>query len=117
MNAAAIRGRLRGGHTEELEKRRIIILLSTLGLLDFSLITLYQTGVIKKLPDIPSKLFDSNKVNAADSAYATGAPDGAISALVYALILVLASAKGTKLSGRKKIHDTLLGGAVAANAA
>jgi uncharacterized membrane protein len=117
MKATAIKNALRFGSSADLERRRNVIALSALGLLDFSIISLYQTGFIKKLPDIPHPLFDSNKVNAANDAYAMGVPDGTVSAAVYAVTMVLASAGGSASSGRKPVLDILLGGAVAGNAA
>lgn len=90
--------------------------LSALGLLDFAFISLYQAGVIKRLPEIPFKGFDSNKVNASPDAYQMGAPDGTISAWIYATNMVLSTAGGSERSGRKPVLDLLLGGAVAANA-
>lgn len=117
MNTAAIREELLSGESDDLRRRRKLIALSALGLVDFSIISLYQTGVIKKLPDIPHPLFDSNKVNTAPDAYMMGAPDGPISAVVYASTMVLASAGGDEDSGRKPILDVMLGGAVAGNAA
>lgn len=117
MRTAAIRQELLTSDSEHLNRRRKVIALSALGLVDFSLISLYQTGIIKRLPEIPFKVFDSNKVNAAPDAYKMGAPDGTVSAVVYASTMVLASAAGTEASGRKPIADVLLGGAVAGNAA
>ncbi len=117
MNTTAIRKELLTGETNDLNHRRKVIALSALGLVDFSIISLYQTGIIKRLPDIPHKLFDSNKVNAAPDAYMMGAPDGPISAVVYAATMVLASAGGSENSGRKPVCDVLLGAAVAGNAA
>jgi hypothetical protein len=76
MNVMAIRNVLRIGSSEDLDRRSKILCLSAIGLVDFSIISLYQTGVIKKLPDIPLPIFDSNKVNAAESAYQFGVPDG-----------------------------------------
>lgn len=117
MNALAIRNTLRNETSADLERKRKIIILSALGLLDFSIISLYQTGVIKKLPDLPFPIFDSNKVNSSTEAYQMGAPDGPISATVYGLTMILASAGGTKATGRNSAYDLLLGGAIAANTA
>ena len=116
MKAAAIRHELLTGTGRHLEKRRTITALSALGLVDFAIVSLYQSGVIKKLPELPFKAFDSNKVNAAPAAYAMGAPDATISALVYACNMVLATAGGTERSGRKPVHDVLLGVTIAGNA-
>lgn len=117
MKARAIRNELRQGQSASLDRRRKIILLAALGLIDFSVISLYQTGVIKKLPDLPFPVFDSNKVNAAEDAYMMGAPDGPISAVAYSLSMVLAAAGGSAKTGRLPAMDLALGGVIAGNAA
>lgn len=117
MNAVAIRNELRDGSGAELSEKRKIILLSALGLLDFTTISLYQTGIIKRLPDLPHSLFDSNTVNASEDAYMFGAPDGPISASAYAATMVLASAGGSHRTGRKTAFDLALGATIAGNAA
>jgi len=117
MDAIAIRDVLRNDYSDDLDRRRKIICLSAIGLVDFSIISLYQTGVIKKLPDLPFPIFDSNKVNASESAYQFGVPDGPISATVYGLTMALAAAGGSENASRKPIFDVLLGGAIAGNAA
>ena len=117
MDAVAIRNELRNGTTSDLSEKRKIILLSVLGLIDFSIISLYQTGIIKRLPDIGHPWFDSNKVNASEDAYMFGAPDGPISATAYAATMVFASAGGTNRTGRKPGLDLALGATIAGNAA
>lgn len=117
MKAKEIRNVLMKGNSEDLKRRRKIILLSALGLLDFSFISLYQTGIIKNMPDIPLPVFDSNKVNSSKKAYVMGLPDAPVSALAYASNLVFASAGGNKKTGRKDIFDTLLSASVIGNAA
>lgn len=117
MRTAAIRQELLNGEQEDLKKRRMIMGLSAFGLLDFAFISLYQTGVIKRLPELPFAVFDSNKVNAAPDAYKMGAPDAAISSWIYATNMVLASIGGTEDAGRKPIHNLLLATTVATNAA
>lgn len=71
------------------ENRRNIALLSAAGLIDFVPISLYQLGIIRHLPDIPAKLFDSDYVNASKDAQVMGIPDGPVSLLMYAANLVL----------------------------
>jgi uncharacterized membrane protein len=117
MRAAAIRQELLTGTDKDLEKRRTITALSAVGLIDFTSISLYQSGVIRRLPELPFKAFDSNKVNAAPEAYRMGAPDATVSTLVYAANMVLATAGGTEASGRKPLYDVLLGCTIAGNAA
>ena len=46
MRTAAIRQELLNGTQEDLQRRRKIMGLSALGLLDFAFISLYQAGVI-----------------------------------------------------------------------
>ncbi len=117
MNAHAIKEALLYNNTKDMNTRRKILLLSALGLVDFSIISLYQTGVIKKLPDLPFSIFDSNKINASKEAYQFGVPDGPVSATVYAATMVLAAAGGTENESRTPVWNTLLGAAVAGNAA
>lgn len=117
MNAMAIRNALLKDSSNDMERKRKLMVLSALGLIDFSIISLYQTGIIKKLPDIPYPIFDSNKVNISKDAYAMGVPDGPISATLYGAIMVLASAGGNELTGRKPVYDLLMGGVIAGNTA
>jgi uncharacterized membrane protein len=112
MNAKAIRRELRKGKSESLDRRRQIALLSAIGVADMGIISLYQIGVIRKLPDLPGNIFDSNKVNASKSAYVMGLPDGPVSLGLYALNMILASAKGSHRTGRSPWLDFLLAGAV-----
>ena len=117
MNVTAIRDALRKEHSADLNRRRKVILLSALGLVDFSIISLYQTGVIKHLPDLPFPIFDSDKVNASEEAYKMGVPDGPVSAVTYALNMVLAAAGGNEGAERKPVYDVALGAVVLGNAA
>ena len=116
MDAIAIRNELRDGDSSALSARRKVIALSALGLVDFSVISLYQTGVIKHLPDPPHPVFDSDKINASEEAYQFGAPDGPISAVAYASTMLLAAAGGSEKTGRKPAFDVALGATVAGNA-
>ena len=117
LSPSALSQSLRNEATPALRRRRKVVWLSALGLLDFSIISLYQSGVIKHLPDLPGDLFDSDYVNASDEAYQIGAPDAPISAMIYALNMVLATAGGTKATGRHPALDALLGASLVANAA
>ena len=112
MNITAIRQQLRQGQSASLKRRRKIALLSILGILDFIPISLYQLGIIRHMPDLPGKIFDSDKANGSKDAYVMGVPDGPISLVLYALNIVLASVGGSRKSGRHPIFDLLLGGAI-----
>ena len=114
MNPEAIRDELREGDSKSLRRRRAISALSAFGAIDFALISLYQVGVIRHLPDPPGRIFDSDKVNASEKAYALGVPDGPLGLGLYAFTMAVAAAGGSKKTGRHPLFDVLLGGAVAA---
>jgi uncharacterized membrane protein len=117
MDVDALREELRHGRSAELARRRAIATLAAVGLVDFAAISLYQLGVIRHLPDPPGRLFDSDAVNGSRAAYAHGVPDGTTGALLYALELVLASAGGSRRTGRRGWLDLALGGAIGAGVA
>jgi uncharacterized membrane protein len=114
MDPDAIRDELRDGESGSLRRRRGVALFAALGAIDFAVISLYQLGVIRHLPDPPGRIFDSDKVNASRTAYALGVPDGPLGLGLYALTLIFAGAGGSARSGRHPIFDVLLGGAVVA---
>ncbi len=116
MNIDAIRKQLRSGKSPSLQRRRKIALLSAIGLVDFSMISLYQVGVIKHMPDPPGKIFDSDKANGSHKAYAAGVPDGPITLVAFGMNILLASAGGSRKSGRHPIFDVLLGALVTGTA-
>ncbi len=56
--------------------------------------------------------WDSNGVNASPTAYALGVPDGPLRAIHYGVTLALAAVGGNRRTGRGRVWDVLLGGAV-----
>ena len=107
---------VRQAATPEADYRRQIAALSAAGLIDFTLISLYQLGIIDKLPDLPGKLFDSNSVNASNDAQVMGIPDGAVSLTLYAATILLA-AGALKQKKRGNVFDWLLAGLAIGQAA
>lgn len=99
--------KIQGRDSKKATNRRHIAVLSAIGLLDFIPISLYQLGIIKHMPDLPGKIFDSDQVNASKEAQILGLPDGPVSLLVYAANLVLAGAALKKKKSRN-IFDYLL---------
>ncbi len=86
---------LRNEQSDDLNRRRWIIGLSLVGTAMGQLVTLYQTGIIKRLPDPPLPLIDSNKVDASDYAYKRfQTPDAVMMIVNYGLTAWLASAGG-----------------------
>lgn len=74
-----LRRELQENNNDGLRRRRKIIGLSLLGMAAMGAVSLFQTGIIKHLPDPPIEGFDSDKVNSSDTAYGLGVPDGTIS--------------------------------------
>ncbi|HEY2028108.1 MAG TPA: vitamin K epoxide reductase family protein [Myxococcales bacterium] len=107
------------GQTDErsLRRRRWIAGLCAVGLADFAIIALHQTGVIRHLPDPPGRLFNSDKVTTSARAFATGVPDGMLGAFLSATTMLLATAARTRNPERRRVFNWLLAGAAIAGAA
>jgi uncharacterized membrane protein len=114
MNAKQIRDELREGDSPSLRRRRRLARLAAVGLVDFTAISLYQVGAVRRLPDVPGRLVDSNHVSAAVEAYPFGIPDATAGAALYAATLVLAGARGAR---RHPAWSLALAGAAVAGAA
>ncbi|GHA78545.1 vitamin K epoxide reductase family protein [Pontibacter akesuensis] len=108
--------KLRDDSSETTQYRRQIAGLAALGLLDFSLISLFQLGYIRKLPDIPGKYFDTEKVNSSEDAVILGIPDGVISLGAYTATMALATAS-SRFTKQSRVLDVALGGVLLAQAA
>ncbi|WP_224996152.1 vitamin K epoxide reductase family protein [Cesiribacter sp. SM1] len=91
------------------ENRRNIGILSAVGLLDFVPISLYQLGVIRHMPDLPGRIFDSDYVNASKEAQIAGLPDGPVSLLMYAANVLLV-AGAIKKKKKRNLFDYLIAG-------
>jgi uncharacterized membrane protein len=98
----------------DLSRRRWIIGLSLLGTVLGGIVSIYQTGIVRRLPSLPGRLFDANKVDASDYAYKRlGMPDGPLMVHTYSTTACLAAA-----GGEDRAHDTpVLPIALAAKAA
>lgn len=104
-------------HSTSLDRRRKILTLSALGLIGSMIVELRQIGVIKKLPDLPWRLFDANAVTTSEKAYDMGIPDAALASLNLSLISVLASWGGDEKLYRPPWMNKLLLGLASVNAA
>ena len=71
-----------------------MIALALLGIGAMTAVTLFQTGIVRHLPDPPLPDFDSDQVNSSDTAYALGVPDGALSLASLAANIPLAAVGG-----------------------
>lgn len=99
----------------QIRNRRSIAALAAIGLVDFSLISLFQIGYIKKLPDLPGEIFDTAKVNSSKDAVLLGIPDGVISLGAYAATMLLATI-GSRSIKSSHWADLALAGLVAGQA-
>ncbi|KYC37256.1 vitamin K epoxide reductase [Scytonema hofmannii PCC 7110] len=95
MEPTQLSQELREGNNPHMTRRRWIIGLSTLGGSMGQIVSLYQTGIVKHLPDPPVPVFDADRVDASDYAYSRfNSPDGPIMVLNYAITGWLAAAGG-----------------------
>lgn len=93
MKPSELSKELREGQSPELRARRALVALSFVGVTIGQIVSLYQVGIIKHLPDPPIPLFDSDKVDASDYAYKRFAtPDAFLMVILYGLTALLAGA-------------------------
>lgn len=95
MNARQLSHELREEKTPDLTSRRWIVGLSLIGVAAGVAVTLYQTGIIKHLPDPPLSILDSDRVDASDYAYSRlNAPDAPLMIASFGVTTLLASMGG-----------------------
>ena len=73
-------------------------------------VTLYQTGLLSRLPDPPSVFFDSGRITTSQAAYPFGIPDallglGSFGATLALILLEKRNARARKLLGAKLTLD------------
>ena len=86
---------LRNGTGTYMAQRRGIVSLSLVAVGSMGLITLYQMGVIKHLPEPPLPNLDADKVDASSEAYSRfSTPDGVLGIGNYAVTMGLAAMGG-----------------------
>lgn len=96
--------------TPDMTRRRWIIGLSLLGTLAGQIVGLYQTGIIKHLPDPPLPVFDSDKVDASTYAYKRlDTPDAFLMILTYGLTTALAAVGGKDRARRSPALPIAMG--------
>jgi hypothetical protein len=87
---------LREGVSPDLTRRRWAIGLSFVGCAIGAVVGAYQTGMIKRLPDIaPGRIWDAEKVDASDYAYSRlQSPDATLMVVNYGITAALVAAGG-----------------------
>jgi short-subunit dehydrogenase len=100
--AARISRELRQGNGACLRRRRGIVALSLVASASMGLIALYQTGLIKHLPEPPLPMMNADKVDASAEAYEKfSMPDAILGLGSYAATMGLAA-----MGGRRRVHET-----------
>jgi hypothetical protein len=90
-----LRQQIQHSESDDMRRRRAIAGLSLLGIASMVPVVLYQTGIIRHLPDPPVGNFDSDKVNGSDTAFGYGGGDAPLSVLTHALSLAAAAFGGS----------------------
>jgi uncharacterized membrane protein len=95
MDPRQLSKELREGNSSDLERRRWIVGLSAVGASMAQIVTLYQMGVLKQLPDLPIPFVDSDRVDASTYAYSRlNTPDGPLMLVNYGITAWLTTTGG-----------------------
>lgn len=95
MTPSQLSRELRLAHTPDLDRRRKTLALSLWGVAAGAVVSLYQTGILSHLPDLPGSIWNADKVDASDYAYERAqTPDGLAMLLTYGVTALLAGAGG-----------------------
>ncbi len=95
MTPEELSEQLRNGDSDDLRRRRTVVGLSLVAIGSMGLISLYQMGIIKHLPEPPLPMLDADKVDASPEAYSRfSMPDGFLGLGSYAMTMGLAAMGG-----------------------
>jgi uncharacterized membrane protein len=94
MSPAELRGEIRHSDSRDMRLRRNLAAVSLVGIASMAIVSLYQMGKVRHLPDPPTDKphFDSDKVNASEEAFSYGMPDAPLTLLAHATNLAIAAA-------------------------
>lgn len=115
--AQQLRRELQKADSGNLNRRRAIIGLSLVGAAAMTAVSLFQTGIIKHLPDPPIEGFDSDKVNSSETAYMLGVPDGTLSLASLAANVPLAALGGENRAEEQPLYPIAAAGKAIVEAA
>ncbi len=101
LKTQKLRRELQESTAPNIRIRRTVIGLSLIGIGAMAAVSLFQTGIVKHLPDPSLPDFDSDKVNSSETAYALGVPDGTLALAGFAANLPLAA------FGGENRHETM----------
>lgn len=118
MTPAELSRQLRTDHSPVMQRRRWIVGLSLAGVTIGQIVSLFQTGIIKDLPDPPVGPFDSARVDASDYAYKRlQTPDALFMIITYGITAALAGAGGRDRARTNPALPLALAGKAAYDAA
>lgn len=113
MKPSQLSQELRHGESSDMTRRRWVIGLSFVGVAMAEIVSAYQTGMVKHLPDPPEKLgeiFDATKVDASDYGYQRfETPDGVMMLALYSATAWLAAAGGINRAKEKPVIPIAMG--------
>lgn len=108
---------LREGQTPDLNRRRQVVGLSLVAAAAMGVVSLYQMGLVRKLPEPPGRHFDAAKVSGSAQGYAVlEMPDAPLALMSYATTLTLAAMGGADRARRMPLLPLALAGKVALDA-
>lgn len=87
-----LRHDIRHSKAEDMRLRRAMAGVALLGIGSMAVVSLYQSGLMRHLPDPERGNFHSDKVNASDEAFGYGMPDAPLAILAHATSLALSLA-------------------------
>ena len=117
MTPTQLSRELRLAQTPDLRRRRAVVALSNVGALAGVVVSLYQTGMISHLPDLPGKLRNADKVDASDYAYKHArTPDALMMTVSYGVTAWLAGAGGKDRAKALPVLPVALAAKVAGDA-
>ncbi len=82
-------------------RRGWVIALASLAAVDAIVVALRQTGVIRRLPEPPGRVWDTNRIVTAPVAYAMGVPDAPLAAATYVALIGFAARLGRRPAWRR----------------
>ena len=95
MDPRRLSEELREGVSADLTRRRWVVGLSLVGTAAGAIVSLYQTGILRTLPDPPLGIFDSARVDASSYGYKRlQTPDALMMVVSYGITAWLAGAGG-----------------------
>ena len=94
LSPSELRRAIQEGTDQDIVLRRAITAVSLVGVASMAIVSLLQMGVVKHLPDPPTRRpnWDSDKVNSSDEAYGYGMPDAPLTVFAHGANMTLAAA-------------------------